>query len=565
MNPLPKNNKQLLSYFSKKAWWYYFRFFNLYMRKLVATSIGSTVQAFLIIPVLLLVRYIFDDVIPQKDTGMLILIGIAIIGIRLINIGFTLLLRRINIKIVSSVIFRIRVDLMQKIYHLSRVYFTQADLRIVHTRIVQDTERISQMSNSLVSGFVPSILIALGLCVVLAIFNWFLFLLILVFFPIIYFSNRYMGRKVKERVFAFQRAFEEFSKGTMFIIKFMELIKVQSAEKRESQRQLEVIEDLEGKTIRSRYFHALNAQAQTFLVGITGIIVVVIGGISVINEIMTLGDLFAFYIAANRLQSTINSINNSFASIITGNESLVTLYNIAANTETEPYSGDKTIDFSGNIELQSVSFKYTDKPVLVDISFQISPGKRIAIIGANGAGKSTIIHLILGFYAPQSGNILADGIAYKHLDFQHYRKYIGLVSQHPPLIPGTIRENITFGNEWANEQEIIAVSKAALAHKFIVDFPNGYDTEIGEDGILLSGGERQKVTIARALLCKPKLLVLDEPTNHLDHKAVKEIMNNLKEIDNNPAILTISHDMEVVKHAQTIYSLEKGCLHTWVK
>lgn len=285
-----KNNNQILPYFSKDAWLYYFQFFTRYKQKLIATSIGSTIQAFLIIPILLLVRYIFDVVIPEKETGMLILIGLAILGVRLINTSFTLFLRKINIRIVSSIIFRLREDLMQKIYSFSRAFYTREDKRVLHTRIVQDTERISRMTNSLISGFVPSILIALGLCVVLAIFNWFLFLLILLFFPVIYFSNRYMGRIVKKRVFAFQRAFENFSKGTMFIMKFMELIKIQSAENLENQKQLEVLEDLKEKTTRTRYFQSLNAQAQTFLVGITGIMVVVIGGISVINGIMTLGD-----------------------------------------------------------------------------------------------------------------------------------------------------------------------------------------------------------------------------------------------------------------------------------
>lgn len=558
-----KKNSQILPYFSKKAWQYYFQFFTGQVHKLIATSIGSTIQAFLIIPVLLLVRYIFDDVIPQKETGMLVLIGGAIILIRLVNTSFTLFLRNINIKIISAVIYRMREDLARKIYTFSRTFYTREDQRVLHTRIVQDTERIFQMSNALVSGFIPSILIGLGLCVVLIIFNWFLFLIILLFFPVIFFSNRYMGRILKKRVYAYQRAFEGFSKGTMFIMKFMDLIKIQSAENLESRKQLEVLEDLKEKTTDKGYFLSLNTQSQTFLVGITGILVMVIGGISVINGAMTLGDLFAFYIAANRLQTTISAINNSFASLVTGNESLITLGDIAFNEETVPYTGDVKVSFSGNILFHSVSFKYSDKPVLKDISLQISAGSRVAIIGANGAGKSTIINLILGFYAPQSGTIAADGISYTDLDFQHFRKFIGVVSQHPPLMPGTIRENISYGNEWADEHDIVAVSKIALAHDFIAEFPNGYDTFVGEDGILLSGGERQKVAIARALLRQPRLLILDEPTNHLDNEAVKKIMQNLKKIDSNPAVLIISHDMSVVNHAQKIFVLEGGYLKTW--
>ncbi len=558
-----KKNRQILPYFSKEAWQYYMQFFKGQGRKMIAVSAGSTAQATLIIPILLLVRYIFDVAIPAKDVVVLIYIGLAIIGIRLINAATTLFLRKINIKIVTTAIFKLREDLMIKVLSLSRSFYTHEDQRVLHTRIVQDTERIMRMSNALISSLIPAILISIGLGVILLVLNWFLFLAILLFFPVIFFSSRFMGKIVKKRVFAYQRAFEGFSKGVMFVMKFLDLIKVQSAEPYESQKQIETLRDLQEKTTRRTYFFAVNGQVQTFLVGISGIIVIVIGGISVIKEIMTIGDFFAFYIAANRLQSTINTITSSFANIVTGNESLITLYDIASNRETEPYSGNKKIDFSGDIKFESVSFKYTEKPVLKDISLQLTPNSRLAIIGANGAGKSTIINLILGFYAPQSGNITADGIPFLDVDFQHFRRYIGVVSQHPLLIPGTIRYNIDYGSEWANEQDVLTASKLALAHDFIAELPDGYETQIGEDGVLLSGGERQKIAIARALLRRPKLLILDEPTNHFDLLAVKKIMQSIQDIDYSPAILIISHDMQVVSTAKQIFILEDGYLNPY--
>jgi len=501
-----KNGKP---YFSKEAWRYYFGFFSGQHRKLLLTSVVATAQAALIIPILLLVRYIFDVAIPEKKVDMLV-----------------------------------------------------EDQRILHARIVQDTERIMRMSNSMISGLIPAILISIGLCVILLVFNWFLFVVIILFFPVIFFSNRYMGKILKKRVFAYQRSFENFSKGVLFLLKFLDLIKIQTAEKIEEKKQRKVLKDLKEKATQRTYFTSINFQVQTFLVSISGILVIVVGGVSVINEFMTLGDFFAFYIAANHLQTNLNSINNSFAKVLTGNESLITLQHIAATTEKEPYSGNRKIAFKGNIELRSVIFGYNEKPVLQGISLKITPESKIAVIGPNGAGKSTIIHLILGFYAPQSGTITAEGVDFKEIDFSHFRKQVGVVSQHPLLFPGSIIENITYGNERTEKETVIKISKITLAHNFIEKLEDGYETQIGEDGVLLSGGERQKIALARALLNRPKLLILDEPTNHLDDSAVKEILSNLDHIDFKPAVFVISHDKAVANFAENIYLLENGKLQS---
>jgi len=239
---------------------------------------------------------------------------------------------------------------------------------------------------------------------------------------------------------------------------------------------------------------------------------------------MTLGDLMAFYLAASQLQEKLNSLSNNFTNLLVGNESLVTLYEIASQKDEEPYNGTEKIDFKGNVNISSVIFSYTETPVLNGIHLKIEPGKSIAIIGDNGAGKSTIINLIIGFYKPQSGTITAEGVGFENIDFKHFRKQIGIVSQHPPLIPGTVWENILYGNSKVSETEIFEVSRLSLADTFINNLPGGYETQIGDNGVLLSGG-------------------------------------NMKMLACNPAILIISHDMTVVKSADEIYHLKNGILY----
>jgi ABC-type bacteriocin/lantibiotic exporter with double-glycine peptidase domain len=542
------------------AWNYFYQFLRPYRIRLFGISLGFVFQSMLIIPTLLLIRILFDEAIPKKQIDTFFYIGLAIMSIRLLNTLISLFLRKRNLKIVNTAISKLREDLTIRFFSFSRSYYTREDLGIIHTRIVQDTERIGGMSNALISGLFSSVLIILGLALILIYLNWYLFLIVIAFLPVLLFSNMYMGGAVKKSVRAYQRAFEGFSKGTLFLMKFMDLIKIQSVEADESEKHMGTIDNLKEKSTDKNYMSSVNGQLQSFLVGIIGIMVMVGGGISVAIGRMTIGDLMAFYMAANHLQSQLNTLSNSFSTVVTGNESLVTLHNIAIQQETEPYSGNRQFDFTGRLQFQSVSFGYTEKPVLTNISFDISPGKRIAIIGENGAGKSTIINLILGFYKPKSGIITADGINFQEIDFKHFRKQIGVVSQHPPLLPATIRENILYGNPDISDEHLLEVARLTLADQFIKNLPDAYDTQIGDNGILLSGGERQKIAISRALLRRPGLLILDEPTNHLDSLAVRDIMQNIQQLEYNPAILIISHDMGVIKNAETIYVIKNGHL-----
>jgi ABC-type bacteriocin/lantibiotic exporter with double-glycine peptidase domain len=550
------------SFFDLSAWRYFGSFYQGKFPAIALSSIASIVQAILILPTILLIRFVFNVAIPEHDISRLIKIGLVIIGLNLFSAGISIWVKHLNIKTIHAVIFRLRNDLLVKLYGYSRNFYTNEDLKIVHTRIVQDTERLSNLSNALISKLLPGLFLSATLCVVLVFLNWLLFLVLFLLFPVLFFFHRYMGQQVQKKVYVFQRAFETFSRGMSFTLQFMDLIRIQTAEQGEIKKQRENIGILAATSSKMHLFYALDSQMHTFITGTSAIVIIILGGAAIAQKAMTIGDLFAFYLATGYLYRHVAMITDSFMQIVAGNASMVTLRKLATGHQQQPEFGSRKINFTGNINLRSVSFQYGSNPILRNVELQITPGCKMAIIGDNGSGKTTLINLILGFYAPTSGSVEADGIPYEELDIHHLRKYFGVVTQNPPLFSGTVGENIAIGAERTSTEEIIEISNYSQAHEFIASLPDGYDTPIGEEGSQLSGGQRQKVAIARALLRRPRLLILDEPSNHLDHASVKKLMDGLNGMPDCPALLIVSHDMSIVNQADVILELENGKLST---
>ena len=548
------------SFFDIAAWRYFINFYGGQYKRLAFSAAASSAQSLIIVPILLLIRYVFDVAIPQKNIHLLVLVGIGIFAFSLANSAISLWIRSINLDIIRIAIYKLREDLLSRIFMFSRNVYTRLDLKTTHARIVQDTERLSNMSDALVSKLLPSFFTSLALCLILFFLNWFLFLVVISIFPVLFFANRYTGKLVKKKVYMCQRAFEKFSKGVLFVLRYMDLTKIQTAEVQEINRQNEILKELKTRTGKMSFIFAVHGQVQSTLTGLSGITILVVGGYSVATQSITIGEFISFYFAMRYLNGRVSTITASIPNIIEGNESMVTLHQMVKTKDVQPYHGKKHIQFKGCISTESVSFSYDVHPLLENINLCLHPNSKIAIIGPNGTGKSTITKLILGFYRPTDGCLYADNIPYEELDIIQLRRNIGVIMQDPPLFSGTVLENISYGTPVFDRNQVIHAARLAMTDEFIQNLTEGYDTEIGEEGILLSGGERQRLAIARALFRSPKLLILDEPTNHLDSTTVGQLMDNLDNLEGRPAILIISHDLSVVNHADEVYQLENGVL-----
>jgi len=285
------------------------------------------------------------------------------------------------------------------------------------------------------------------------------------------------------------------------------------------------------------------------------------GGQQVMQGTTTPGELAAFFLYALIMAGPIGTFVKIYTQL---QETLGAMRRVNEILDTKPLVNSpenpvKLTSLKGHVCFSEVIFGYEDgTPVLNNISFDIHPGKTVALIGPSGAGKSTTVQLLLRFFDPQSGKIQLDGHDLKSLDLESYLSQVALVPQETLLFGGTIRENILYGKLDATDTEIIEASKSANAHDFIVEFSNGYDTLVGEKGTKLSGGERQRIAIARALLKNPKVLVLDEATSSLDNQSEMLIQEALEKLMAGRTTFIIAHRLSTIHNADKIIVLDKG-------
>src|SRR5262245_19469623 len=360
-------------------------------------------QSLLLLPVLLLIRHAVDTVIPERQMWRLVEIGAAIFALRALGSLIALWLRAAHVRVLKEATFRLREDLLQRLFTLSRSAYTRLDRDTTHARIVLDTERVDEMSHAVVARLLPALFSAAVLAVLLALLNPRLLLLTVALAPLLLLSVRATGRLVKRREFVFQRAFETFSNGIQFVLQHMDLTLVQSYEAREAQRRTADMARLRHASQRMAFVYAVHGQLQTITVTLCGVAILVAGGAAVAAGQMTIGGFLSFWVAAGLMNQQIMTIVGAIPEVIAGNESMSTLHRFAMGCEPRPYHGREVIPFTGRVEMHGVDFGYGGAPVARRVNLDLSPGRTVAIVGRNGAGKSTMLYLILGFYRQLRG------------------------------------------------------------------------------------------------------------------------------------------------------------------
>jgi ABC-type bacteriocin/lantibiotic exporter with double-glycine peptidase domain len=530
-------------------------------RHIAAWSLAlSIAQSIALVPIALLVRNAFDEAIPAEDSDRLVLIGAGILGLYLISLALGVLGRYVVLRVTKPAVARVRRELIEHVIWLPSSYYDSTDSGRLHSLIVQDTERLDTMAKYLLAVVIPAVGTAGILLASLVVIEPLLVAVLLVTIPLLLLLSRLLRGVLRKRVRAWQEASDAFSASVLANLRSAALIKVRTAEEQAVAEGSARAEELATAGQQIGWLQQAYGLSQVALGGVAGVIVLIGGGLAVVDGSMSIGDLIAFMAILALARGQLNWVSAALPDILTGLAAIERIDEVMATRETEPYPGGPEIELRGGVAWENVTFGYLpqEPPVLESVSLAVEPGETLAILGPTGAGKTTLAALLLGLYRPWSGQIRVDGTPLEELDVRGLRRQSGALLQEGAALRGSVADNIAFGRPEAGPEQIERAARLAAADEFIAELPEGYDTEIGDEGVRLSAGQRQRIALARALLGAPRLLMLDEPTSHLDPDTADLVLDNLAALEPRPTLLLITHDPLVARRADRLVEVRGG-------
>ncbi|HXC62766.1 MAG TPA: ABC transporter ATP-binding protein, partial [bacterium] len=388
----------------------------------------------------------------------------------------------------------------------------------LHSRIIQDTEKVDVMANFIVSVLMTSAVRGLGALCILWFMNWKLTALLLVVALAFWALQEFFKKKIKVRYRLWRSEFDSFSAKVQVLLHSIRLVRAFTTEERESEHMTETAVSLSHRGVVMVTYMALFNGLVELLTGVSMVVVLLGGGWLYLQGQISVGVLVAFFTTLGYVFGPLGAILNNIDQLFGGQVALGQIYELLDHPDIEPERADGLVKpLAGRVELRHVGFSYPKgQPALVDANVQVKPGQTVALVGASGAGKSTFVSLLLGFYRPSAGQVLIDDVPLEQYQTKGLREQMAVVAQDNVLLAGSIRSNIRYGRPEATERELEQACRIACAWDFIRELPQGMETEVGERGVKLSGGQKQRLAIARALLRDPRILILDEATSALD-------------------------------------------------
>jgi len=508
----------------------------------------------------LITRYIVDDVILKRQLGLLAgaiaLLIVLVLVEKLVKVIEDFTFARFE----QAITLDIRQSLFERVLHFPKSFFDDIQTGYLMSRLSDDAEGLHWFFSSTIAYVLSNLIRFVGGVFFLFYLEWRLAVIVLVILPGIVFAMNYFARKVHVLSHRSMEQEAHISSSLQEALSSTPLIKSFASEDRTRNRLVSELKRAFQISLEQTAVSSLAETAISLLPAVSRGIALALGAYWVIKEEWTLGSLLAF-------QAYLGYVFGPAQFLATANlqlqKALAALQRIWALFRMIPEENSQTgvhVDhLKGEIEFREVSFSYNGRDKVLDrLSFEIRAGEHLAVVGPSGVGKTTLLSLILCFYRPTSGEIYFDGRPASGLEVTSLRKRIGYVSQYTLLLSGTIMDNLRYGSPEAGDEEIIQAARAAEIHDFISSLASGYHTDIGEKGIKLSEGQKQRLSIARALVKAPDILVLDEPTSSLDGRTEGSILVSLPTFVKEKTLLVVSNKLSTLKHCDRVLLLDEN-------
>jgi ATP-binding cassette subfamily B protein len=538
--------------------WVYARAYPLLAAATFGAAIAGTLAGFVFPQA---TGMVIDNVLIPHRPGLLPGYILIVIAAFFVRDGLNALRIRFNNTFEQKVIFDLRRDLYQTLQRLPLRWYDQRATGDIITRVIDD---VTSMERVLIDGVeqgIVALLQILGVGVWLFHLNPRLAVWMLLPMPMMLAGATWYTMTARFRYRAQRRAASAMNSLLLDNLQGVRQIKSYAREETELERvsaSAQLVGDTQLVIMRTWSWYS---SGMTFIAALGSAIVLYIGGMDVLNGSMQFGGLVTFLLFVGMFYEPVgrlHQINQLYQAGRAASERVAEILDAATENYGEA-AGRSIVRARGRVEYRNVSFSYRpDVPALHDINLAVKPGQCVALVGPTGAGKSTLVSLLSRFYEATAGEILLDGRDVAGISLHELREQIGMISQETFLFNGTILDNLRFGRPGATRQEIEAMARAACVHEFVSGLPEGYDTHVGERGVKLSVGEKQRISIARALLKNPPVLVLDEATASVDTATEQLIQQALQRLLAGRTSFVIAHRLSTVRHADLILVLQKG-------